>query len=134
MLKEDLFAGVVVLGFCGMTVQARAQLPGTWQDADLTALGGGPLAVGVTIALLYDPVYRVIRSHHLAADGHVHELYLDASGWQDADLTALGGGPLTLAGPIATVFDPSENVIRSHHLAADGHVHGLYLLTAAQRA
>jgi len=100
----------------------------SWHDADLTVLGGGPLAVGPTITLIYDPVYQVIRSHYVAADQHVHELYLDATpAWHDADLTALGGGPVALAGPLATVFDPYDNVIRSHFLSADWHVHELYL-------
>jgi hypothetical protein len=99
-----------------------------WHDADLTALGGGPLAVGPTITLIYDPVYQVIRSHYIAADQHLHELYLDATpAWHDVDLTALGAGPLALPGPLATVFDPYDNVIRSHYFSADWHVHELLL-------
>jgi hypothetical protein len=54
MLRKISLLGVFVLGFCGMTVPARAQLPRTWHDADLTALGGGPRMKG-SIASLHDP-------------------------------------------------------------------------------
>ena len=76
MLRKISLLGVFVLGFCGMTVQARAQLPRTWHNADLTALGGGPLPVGGPIALVYDAVYQVTRSNYVGEDLHVHELYL----------------------------------------------------------
>jgi hypothetical protein len=70
MSRKISLLAVFVLGFCGMTVQARAQLPGTWQDADLTALGGGPGGPHVffsgSIALINDPVHHVIRSTYIA--------------------------------------------------------------------
>ena len=79
MLRKISLLGVFVLGFCGMTMQARAQVPRTWHDADLTALAGGPLVPGLVfgcIALIDDAVHHVIRSNYLATDLMVHELYL----------------------------------------------------------
>jgi hypothetical protein len=134
MLRKISLLGVFVLGFCGMTVPARAQR--TWNDSDQTASWGGPLAGG-PIASLYDPNWKGIRNHYIAADQHVHELSfsqfasidglspgIDASG--DADLTALAGGPNAVGG-IALIYAGYPQVFRSHYIAVDQHVHELYL-------
>jgi hypothetical protein len=124
MLRKISLLGVFVLGFCGMTMQARAQVPRTWHDADLTALGGGP-RIKASIASLYDPSSNVLRNYYIAADGHVHDLYLDTS-WHDEDVTALGGGHVT-GGEIALIYGGFPQVFRSHYIALDKHVHSLYL-------
>jgi hypothetical protein len=100
-----------------------------WHDEDLTAQGGGPgIQDGSTIALIYDPVNHVLRNHHVGWDEHVHELYLDASGWHDADLTVAGGGPpLFNNNRIATIFDPLDNVVRINYADSAFRVHELYL-------
>jgi hypothetical protein len=67
----------------------------------------------------------VIASEFLAS-GHVHELFLSGGQWQDADLTALTGGPNAALG-IGMSFDPIWDGMRTHYLAADGHVHELFL-------
>ena len=134
MLRKISLLVVFVLGFCGMTVQARAQR--TWNDGDWTAWLGGPLAGG-PIASLYDPNSKGVRNHYIGADQHVHELSfsqfasidglspgIDASG--DADLTALAGGPNAVGG-IALIYGGFPQVFRSHYIAVDHHVHELYL-------
>ena len=122
MLRKITSLGVFVLGFCVMTLQARAQ---TWTDGDLTVQGGGVNTTG-PIALVYDPHANVIRSHYIGGDQHVHELALVPGAWQDSDLTVLGGGP-NATGPIATIYDPNANVIRSHYIGNDMDVHELFL-------
>jgi hypothetical protein len=47
-----------------------------WQDADLTKITGGPSALEYAIAMAFDPVWNGMRTHYVAMDRHVHELFL----------------------------------------------------------
>ena len=50
---------------------------GFWQHADLTAITGGALAMSYgPLAMAFDPVWNGMRTHHLGADRHIHELFL----------------------------------------------------------
>src|SRR5581483_10758086 len=100
---------------------------GSWHNADLTALTGGPNAYGSGVTMTFDNRWRGIRTHYIAADRHVHELFLYGTRWQDADLTALTGGPTAYGIGIASTFDPLWNTPRTHYVAADQHVHELFL-------
>jgi hypothetical protein len=103
-----------------------------WQDANLSAMTGGPSAGGLTaLAMVFDPVWNGMRTHYFAADGHVHELFLNAGRWQDADLTAIAGGPVSY-GIIRSAFDPAWNAVRTVYVVSNGmaqnaHVHELSL-------
>jgi hypothetical protein len=99
-----------------------------WHQADLTVdAGAASIAVG-PLALVYDPVFNVIRNHYIGSDMHMHELYLLAfdGPWIDYDLTANVAGTVPAAGPHALIADP-DGVIRSHYIGNDAHVHELYL-------
>jgi hypothetical protein len=124
LILRTLFVLVVcVSGFCVGTLQAQSH----WQDADLTAITAGPNANG-TIAIAFDPMWGGMRTHYIAsADLHVHELFLSGGHWQDADLTAITGGPSAFGYGIAISFDPAWNGMRTHYVAADLHVHELFL-------
>ncbi len=100
---------------------------GQWQDADLTAITGGPLADGFGMASAFDPSWNGMRTHYVAQDLHVHELFLNGSQWQDADLTAITGGPVANGSAIASAFDPSWNGMRTHYVTQNQHVHELFL-------
>jgi hypothetical protein len=102
---------------------------GRWQDADLTAITGGPLArEGEAFGVASDPVWNVMRTHYVATDNHVHELCLCGGSWQDADLTAITGGPsVGDFSAIAIVFDPVWSGVRTHYYGTDRHVHELFL-------
>jgi hypothetical protein len=106
---------------------------GVWQDADLTAISGGPsVAAGTSIANVVDTIYNTVRVQYVGADSHVHGLYLASGAWQDADLTAISGGPSVAAGAsIANVVDTIYNTVRVQYVGADAHVHGLYLASGA---
>jgi hypothetical protein len=98
-----------------------------WQDADLTHLTNGPNAYGSGITITFDPRWRGIRTHYIAANRHIHEFFLYGSTWGDADLTALARGPLAYGIGITSTFDPYWNTPRTHYVAADLHVHELFL-------
>jgi hypothetical protein len=100
-----------------------------WTDNDLSALGGATVTALRPVALVYGGVPSVIRSHYIGSDNHVHELFLDANGWHDGDLSAQGGATVTAVGPIASLYDPNVNAIRIHYMASDNHVHELALST-----
>ena len=69
-----------------------------------------------------------MRVHYVGIDRHVHELFLANGQWQDADLTALTGGP-TGVGTITMAFDPVWNGMRTHYNAsATEHVNELFLV------
>jgi hypothetical protein len=108
-------------------------LNGTWQDADLTQITGGPDASPDSIATAFDPVWNGIRIHYIASNTHVHELFLFNGTWQDADFTLIAGAPtacfiLTCPKPgIAMAFDPVWNGMRTHYLDSSSHVHELFL-------
>jgi LGFP repeat/Fungal fucose-specific lectin len=101
---------------------------GRWQHADLTLLTGGAETYGTAIAARFDPTWNGVRTHYVATDQHVHELFLSGSQWQDADLTALTGGASAYWEGIAICTDPAWNGIRTHYFSADRHVHELFLL------
>jgi hypothetical protein len=104
--------------------------PSAWVDADLSAQAGGPNAAGAAYAYITPdgPTARVV---YPAADGQVHELYLQPgqTAWIDYDLSAAAHGPATASQPYGYVsLGPTSRV---GYNAADGHVHEL-LLTAGQ--
>ena len=103
-----------------------------WVDRDLTALSGGPPAVLVPpVGYIFatQGTRHVIYSGQAASDSaelHVHELWLDGSGWHHSDLTAKAGAPRpVLVPPCAYVcdFDGTQHV---DYIGEDGHVHELW--------
>src|SRR5687767_15607182 len=116
-MEGKRYLSLAVLLLFSMGAYARGQ----WQHADLTAITGGPSASG-GIATAFDPVWNTMRTHYIAADRHVHELFLSGGRWLDADLTAITGGALAASGRndgIAIAFDPVWNVMRTHYIAED---------------
>lgn len=60
-------------------------------------------------------------------DGHVHEIALKGT-WQDRDLTAAAGAPLTYSGtPQLTAYQRSDGVSMVVYRGTDDHIHSLYL-------
>ncbi len=106
---------------------------GSWHDADLTAMTGGPLAEPQYIANVLDKFGNVVRVHYDAYDGDVHELYLANGIWQDFDLTANTGGPAGFpVQPIVNVLDTVENTVRVDYVGVpDRHVHEFYIAGGA---
>src|SRR5262249_14462439 len=79
------------------------------------------------IAMAFDPASNGTRAHYHSEDGHVHELFLYGNQWQDADLTAITGGPESFYA-IAIAFDPLWNGTRTHYVSyPEGHVHELFV-------
>src|SRR5258708_2177513 len=119
-------ACMAVLVFAGISAQAQS---GRWQDADLTALTGGPAASGADMPMVFDPVWNGMRTHYVAQNLHVHELFLNPGGqWQDADLTAITGGPTVAGAGMAMQFDPGWNGTRTHYVAQNLHLHELFFI------
>ncbi|MGA8027521.1 MAG: hypothetical protein WB992_10260 [Bryobacteraceae bacterium] len=102
---------------------------GAWQDGDLTMIAGGPsAAAGSKLASLFDTVYNGVRTYYIGADQDVHELFLSGSTWQDADLSAITGGPhVTPGSALATLYDSKYSGVRTDYVATDQHVHELFL-------
>jgi hypothetical protein len=100
-----------------------------WQNADLTAITGGPRAMYFSaMASVADPQWHTMRTHYLGYDRHVHELFLSAGGWQEADLTALTGGPRAYpGGSLAIAYDPPRSTMRTHYVDENRHVRELFL-------
>ena len=121
---------LAMLDLASITLVVKPAKASHWQGADLTTLTGGPSVSGVAIATAFDPVWNGMRTHYVAADRYVHELFLSAGKWQDEDLTKLTGGPNTntYGYAIAMAFDPVWNGMRRHYVALDGHVHELFLV------
>ncbi len=99
-----------------------------WHDFDLTAATGGPaVAAGSSLANAVDTTQNVFRVHYIGVDSHVHEFYVDGTGWHDFDLTAATGGPAAAAdSPLANAVDTTENLFRVHYVGVDSHVHEFY--------
>ena len=135
-MRRKAFCLLVVVVSALSAATAHAQ---RWQDADLTALTGGPNAAPFPMAMAFDPAYNGMRTHYVARDGcvlapyhtdlcargRIHELFLAGGRWQNADLTALTGAPLSDGG-LAMAFDPVHNGMRTHYLA-NNHIHELFL-------
>ena len=101
---------------------------GTWQHADLTAMVGAP--TNGTILNGYG--WEAGQSKQVAydlSDGHIHELHMIKGGaWQDADLTAMAGAPIsgTLIGNCYSwEAGQSKQVV---YKTVDGHIHELYVV------
>jgi hypothetical protein len=59
-----------------------------WQDADLTAVTGGPVATpGYGMAGFNIGNFQYV--YYLAANNHLHQLFYNNASWTDEDLTAL---------------------------------------------
>jgi hypothetical protein len=103
-------------------------ISGGWRDGDLTAATRGPsVAAGSVIASVADTINGVLRVHYLGVDRRIHELSI-SGGWRDADLSGVTGGPEVMAGSgLASVVDSVNGVFRLHYIAADAHVHELYI-------
>ena len=100
-----------------------------WQNADLTAMTGGPRAMYFSsMASAPDPLWNAMRTHYLGYDRHVHELVLSGGRWQEADLTAMTGGPRAYpGGSIAIAYDPPRATMRTHYVDENKHVRELFL-------
>jgi hypothetical protein len=98
-----------------------------WWDNDLTQIAGAPNALGGGIGIAFDPVWNFTRTHYVAADHHVHDLFYYDGRWQDADLTMITGGPDADGSALTIAFDPVWQGMRTHYVARDNHVHELFL-------
>jgi hypothetical protein len=111
------------------------QVGGAWAEADLTQRArdagypapqprpGSPLA-----GYSWEQAYTK-QVAYIAADGHIHELYVQVGGgWAEADLTALGLGPNVadgspLAGYSSDIYGAGPKQVA--YIATDGHIHQL---------
>ncbi len=93
-----------------------------WHFNDLTARSGAPFASddGHTGYVFTDQLTQHVNFSS-DADGHVHELWWEASGWSHVDLTQLTGAPL-----IASGFHPSGYAFESQGLQPVATQHVLY--------
>lgn len=64
---------------------------------------------------------------YATGDGHIHEIALKGT-WQDRDLTAAAGAPVTYSGsPQPMAYRRSDGVSMVIYRGADDHIHSLYL-------
>lgn len=101
-----------------------------WHDEDLNKLARGMYPVTQAVQLAGDAFDPQGSQHiaYLGNDVHIHELYKDAGGWHDADLTQLASGMYPAVRPwklCSGIFDAGG---RRHVVYAgdDGHIHELY--------
>jgi hypothetical protein len=100
-----------------------------WHTADLTAAGGGPPAArGGSVA---GYAFEAQGTEHViftGADGHLHELWSDRTGWHAGDLTAATGAPPPAPGPGGVTGYAFETQGTQHVIftGADGHLHELW--------
>jgi predicted heme/steroid binding protein len=123
----DTINGVLRVHYLGVDRRIHElSISGGWRDADLSGVTGGPeVMAGSGLASVVDSVNGVFRLHYIAADAHVHELYI-SGGWHDGDLTGVGGGPTVAPGTaIASVADTINHVFRIHYAGKDDRVHEL---------
>jgi hypothetical protein len=103
-----------------------------WHHGDLTVQSGAPAAVddGHTGYVLRDQLTQHVN--FASADGHVHELWWQASGWTHVDLTQLTGAPLISSGfrPTGYAFEAQKaQVVATQHVlytGQDGAIHELW--------
>lgn len=102
-----------------------------WADADLTAITGGPPpSAGSPLVGHSWEIANSKSVAYIADDGHIHELYVDTydQSWYHADLTALAlGAPLAAGTPLAGYSFESGGSKQVAYIAADGHIHELYV-------
>jgi hypothetical protein len=70
-----------------------------------------------------------VRTHYVGPNGDIHELSLPSgSPWEHFDLSVVGGGVGTAAGPLAIVLDTINNggTVRTHYVG-NGDIHELSL-------
>jgi hypothetical protein len=64
---------------------------------------------------------------YVTGEGHIHEIALKGT-WQDRDLTAAAGAPVTYSGtPQLTAYQRSDGVSMVVYRGTDDHIHSLYL-------
>jgi hypothetical protein len=94
-----------------------------WHHSDLTARSGAPAAVddGQTGYGFRDQVTQHVN--FASADGHIHELWWQASGWTHEDLTQHTGAPLISSGfhPIGYAFEAqARQPVATQHVLYTG--------------
>jgi len=98
-----------------------------WHRSDLTAVTGAPAAAGDPAGYAFE-AQGTQHVMYRAANGHVHELWWDATnGWGSGDLTAITGAPTAAGDPAAYVFD-AQGTQTQHvmYRSGNGHVHELW--------
>ena len=110
----------VVIGFCldGGSIQA-AQAPTSSGESQAESGSASETALShshLTPAVVY-----------VTDDGHIHEIALKGT-WQDRDLTAAAGAPVTYSGlPQPMAYRRSDGVSMVVYRGTDDHIHSLYL-------
>ncbi len=88
------------------------------------AASANPATATIAAAATSGPVPSVI---YISGDRHIHEIALKGT-WQDRDLTAAAGAPLTASGYVsARPYRRSDGVSMIVYRGEDDHVHSLYL-------
>ena len=99
----------------------------SWLYHDLSNLLSGPLSAGAPITGYGWDAGKTKQVAYMAADGHIHELYVPLGGsWAHADWTQLTSAPLASGGIGGYEWDAgqSKQVV---YTTADGHIHELYV-------
>jgi hypothetical protein len=100
-----------------------------WNHNDLTAATGAPEAITSPCAYMFDAQ----GTQHVdfgGADGHIHELWWDATGWHWNDLTMASNAP-PLSGksrtnrPTGYIF-AAQGTQHVDYIGDDGHIHELW--------
>jgi hypothetical protein len=92
----------------------------TWQ----TVATGAPNAAGDPFSYPFNS-QGTQHVNYLGGDGHVHELWWDAAGWQHNDLTVATGAPTSASNPHGYVF-VALNTQHVNYCGTDGHIHELW--------
>lgn len=100
-----------------------------WHDSDLTNITGIPPILDGRWPGPVGYAFASQGTRHLdfvGQDNHIHELWLDNTGWHHNDLTSQANAPLAvIETPCAYPFD-LQNTQHVHYVGSDGHVHELW--------
>src|SRR6266404_5361239 len=97
-----------------------------WNHNDLSAATGAPQPITPPCAYMFT-AQGTQHVDYVGFDGHIHELWWDASGWHHNDLTNASGAPVQTANsranyPTGYVF-PAACQQHVDFIGDDGHVH-----------
>lgn len=101
----------------------------TWHSADVTAISGAGVAgSGSPLIGHVNSLANIDEVFYLGADGHVDELWWEATHfqWHPADVTAILGAPLAAAGTkLAAHVNSFDHLDEVFYLGQDQHVYAL---------
>jgi hypothetical protein len=94
-----------------------------WADSDLTSQTSGPTSDGLELTAFATTPNNALHVYYVSTSKHVNQLYNVGTGWQNQDLTALTGGPLSAGRWMSGVN--VANLQYVYYFGSDRNVHEL---------